>query len=83
MHQTNPASAGSVLRFTDVQSTNRNVTLRWTGGQTVGQIIQQVGNLNGPWIAILTNNPPTAITNSMTISNGVVSPRFYRIQIVR
>ena len=79
---TNPNSAGSVLKFTDIQPTGRNVTLHWTGGQTVRQLIQQAGNLGGPWTPIHTNNPPTAITNSLTISNAVVSPRYFRIQVV-
>ena len=79
---TNPNSAGSVLKFTDIQPTGGNVTLRWTGGQTVRQLIQQAGNLSGPWTPIHTNNPPTAITNSLTISNAVASPRYFRIQVV-
>ena len=79
---TNPNSAGSVLKFTDVQPTGGNVTLRWTGGQTVRQLIQHAGSLSGPWTDIHTNNPPTAITNSLTISNAAVSPRYCRIQVV-
>jgi 1,4-alpha-glucan branching enzyme len=79
---TNPNSAGSVLRFIDVQSTGGNVTLHWTGGQTVRQLIQQASGLSGPWSTLHTNNPPTAITNALTIADPLLSPRFYRIQVV-
>jgi 1,4-alpha-glucan branching enzyme len=79
---TNPNSAGSVLRFADVQSSGGNVTLRWIGGQTVRQLLQQASSLSGPWTNILTNNPFTAVTNSLTLSNTIVAPRYFRIQVV-
>jgi 1,4-alpha-glucan branching enzyme len=78
---TNPNSSGSVLKFTDIQSAGTNVTLRWIGGQSVRQVVQQAGNATGPWSPIFTNPPPTAITNSLTISNAVNSARFYRLQV--
>ena len=78
---TNPNSADSVLKFTDIQSANGNVTLRWIGGQSARQIIQQAGSAAGPWTAIRTNLPPTAITNSLTVSNVITSPLYYRIQV--
>jgi len=55
--------------------------LRWTGGQSVRQIVQQASGLGGAWTPIYTNPPPTAVTNSLTISNTVNSPRFYRIHV--
>lgn len=79
---THPNLAGSVLKFTDIQVAAGNVTLRWTGGQSVRQIIQQAGGLGEGWTSIHTNNPPTAITNSLTISDAGNSPRFYRIQVL-
>jgi hypothetical protein len=36
--------------------------------------------LSGPWTAIYTNPPPTAITNSLTISNTPGLARYFRIQ---
>ena len=78
---TSPNSAASALRFTNIQRTGANVALQWTGGQAVKQLIQQATSLSGPWTAIFTNNPPTAITNSLTVSNVVSSPRYYRVQI--
>lgn len=78
---TNPNSAASVLRFIDIQRAGANVTLQWTGGQTVRQIVQQATNLSGPWTPIQTNAAPTPITNSLTISNLITAPRYFRIQI--
>ena len=78
---TNPTAVASALRFTNIQRTGANVSLQWTGGQAVRQLIQQASSLGGPWTAIFTNNAPTAITNSLTVSNVVSSPRYYRVQI--
>lgn len=78
---TNPTMVDSVLKFTDIQSTGGNVTLHWIGGQSVRQILQQADDLSGPWLSIHTNLPPTAITNSLVISNAPASPHYYRIQI--
>ena len=77
---TNPNSAASVLRFTDIRASGGNLALTWTGGQSARHTIQQAGDLDGPWNGIYTNPPPTAVTNSLTlsVSNGV--PSFYRIQ---
>jgi len=78
---TNPTLAGSVLKLIEIQSTNGNVALRWTGGQAGRQVVQQSGSLAGAWTPIFTNPPPTVITNSLALSNTVSSPQFYRIQI--
>ncbi len=78
---TNPNSADSVLKFTDIQSTNGSITLTWKGGQSVRQVVQQANSPDGLWTSIRTNAPPTAITNSLTVSNDFTSPRYYRIQV--
>ena len=78
---TAPNSAASILKFTNIQHTGANVALQWTGGQSVKQLIQHATTLSGPWTAIFTNYPPTAITNSLIVSNVVSSPRYYRVQI--
>ena len=79
---TDPNSAGSVLKFTDIQSTDGNVALQWIGGQSAHQILQQAGSLSGAWVSIHTNLAPTAVTNALVISNAVSSPHFYRIQVL-
>ncbi len=78
---TNPNSADSVLKFTDIQSTNGSITLTWKGGQSVRRVIQQANSPDGLWTSIRTNPPPTGITNSLTVSNDFTSPRYYRIQV--
>lgn len=78
---TNPNLDASVLKFINMQHTGANVALQWTGGQTVRQIVQQAASLSGPWTPIYTNQAPTAITNSLTVSNLVSAPRYFRIQI--
>ena len=77
---TNPNSAGSVLKFTDIHTSGTNVILRWIGGQSARQTVQQADSLSGPWTPLLTNLPPTSITNSLTISNAVNPARLYRLQ---
>jgi 1,4-alpha-glucan branching enzyme len=76
---TAPNSASSMLRFTDIQVAGANLTLQWQGGQSARQIIQESASLHGAWSPIFTNQPPTAVTNSIVIP--VTTQRFYRIQI--
>lgn len=79
---TNPNLTGSVLKFTEIQSAVGNLTLRWIGGQTARQVVQQSSSLSGPWTSVFTNPSPTAVTNSLNLSNLISSPRFYRIQVL-
>lgn len=77
---TNPNAAGSVFKFTNLQTGNGQVTLTWTGGQAVRQVLKQASSVNGPWTAIYTNNPPTAITNTITRALPISSAAFYRLE---
>jgi len=79
---TNPNSDNSVLRFTSVQATNGNLTLSWQGGQTARQVLHSATDLNGAWIAFYTNQPPTAISNSIVVHTAGAAGRFFRVQIV-
>jgi 1,4-alpha-glucan branching enzyme len=78
---TDPNDAGSVLKFTSVQAAGTNLTLTWTGGQTVRQIIQQSAGWGGTWAAIYTNLPPMPTTNSLTIPVQQGNACYFRIQI--
>ena len=78
---TNPNDISSVLRFTSVQATNGNLTLSWQGGLAARQIIQQSTDVNGVWTAIYTNQPPTAIFNSIVVPTSGAASRFFRVQI--
>jgi len=78
---TDPNDAASVLSFIEIQRPGTNVALEWTGGQSVRQILQQAANPGGPWTTIHTNNPPTAITNSLTVSNLIAAPHYFRLSV--
>jgi len=78
---TDPNDPGSVLKFLGAQVAGTNLTLRWQGGQTVRQIIQQSSDLGGAWTAIYTNQPPTPITNSLTLPVGPGVGGYFRIQV--
>lgn len=78
---TNPNSAGSVLKFTDIQMGNGSVTLNWIGGQSVRQVVQQATDANGTWTSIFTNQPPTPVTNSLTVPAPATDARFFRVQV--
>ncbi|MBP9903068.1 MAG: alpha amylase C-terminal domain-containing protein [Verrucomicrobia bacterium] len=79
---THPKQDRSVLRFTDISAPNGAVTLRWTGGESARQVVQQANAATGSWNAIFTNNPPTAISNSLTITLPPATSLFFRIGIL-
>ena len=78
---TDPNSAASVLKFINIEPSVTNVTLRWTGGQSVRQVVQQANDVAGTWTAIFTNLPPTSITNSLTLPRPSAGATFFRIGI--
>jgi len=77
---TNPNSAASVLKFTRISREGGIVNLQWQGGTAVRQIIQTSTSLPGVWTNLHTNQAPTAVTNSLTISSPLTGPAYYRIQ---
>jgi hypothetical protein len=76
---TDPNSADSVLRFTGIQATGGNISLKWKGGQSVRQVIQQRDGLEGTWNPVYTNPPPTAVSNTITLPASF--SRFFRSQV--
>ena len=78
---TDPNNADSVLKFTGVNVAGTNLTLNWKGGQIARQVIQQSAGLGGTWNAIYTNQPPTAISNSIVVPTPRASAGYFRIQI--
>jgi 1,4-alpha-glucan branching enzyme len=78
---TDPNDATSVLKLTGATPAGANLALTWQGGQTAKQIILQSTNLAGPWKAIYTNQPPTAVTNSINIQTPGGNANYFRIQI--
>jgi 1,4-alpha-glucan branching enzyme len=78
---TDPKSAISSLKFTDIQPGEGQVTLSWKGGQLARQILKKADQLSGPWTAIYTNVPPTAVSNSMAFPLPASSATFFRIEL--
>lgn len=78
---TNPNSAASVLKFIEARPAGDQVVLRWMGGQSVRQVVQQAASLDGAWMPVYTNPAPTSITNSLTVSNVPNAARFYRLRV--
>jgi 1,4-alpha-glucan branching enzyme len=68
------------IKFTDIQFTNGNVSLTWTGGQVAQQILEQATDLTGPWTPVFTNQPPTPVTNSISIPSPNTTSRYFRIR---
>ncbi len=76
---TDPTSPDSVLAFTGVRLRDDCVELHWKGGEIARQVVLKSGKLEGAWVPVRTNFPPTPITNSITLplSEGT---QFFRIQ---
>ncbi len=76
-------SVSSAPKFTNIQIANGNVSLNWTGPRSARQVVEQAGDLNGPWSPVFTNQPPTAITNSISIPTSATTSQFFRIRMPR
>jgi 1,4-alpha-glucan branching enzyme len=77
---TDPNSAASVLKFTEIRVHGALTTLAWKGGQSARQVIQSATQMAGSWTSIFTNPPPTAITNSIAIPTPTAAGSYFRIQ---
>ena len=60
---TDPTNGLSVLKLTGVALTNGQAWVFWSGGVARTQILERAQAPNGPWLAIHTNTPPTAVNN--------------------
>jgi 1,4-alpha-glucan branching enzyme len=74
-----PTQTASVLKMLSVERSGDNLTLEWQGGEDVTQVVQQASSLTGPWTDIHTNNPPTAITNSIMMT-APTGEAYFRVQ---
>lgn len=83
---TDPAAADSGLRLIQFARSNQVLRLQWVGGIKATQYLERSTSLTpgGQWVTILTNNPPTPITNQFTDSAaGTGTNRFYRVRVAR
>lgn len=76
---TDPTNPLSRLSFTDLRRTANTIDLTWIGGTQRTQIISRALTLDGPWLPIATNRPPTAITNTLTLP--YTTNAFFRLSI--
>ena len=68
------------IKFTNIQFANGNVGLTWTGGQVAQQVLEQAADLSGPWTPVFTNQPPTPVTNSISIPSSGANSGYFRIR---
>src|SRR5882762_1811381 len=73
-------SLNPAIKFTNIQVANSNVGLTWTGGQVTQQVVEQATDLSGPWTPVFTNQPPTPITNSISIPLSGANSGYFRIR---
>jgi len=78
---TDPTNALSLLKFTDLVWSNGMPTLTWIGGVTRTQLVQRTTTPSGTWQTLLTNLPPTSLTNTVTLQQPSGTSVFYRISV--
>ncbi|HVM61955.1 MAG TPA: DUF1566 domain-containing protein [Verrucomicrobiae bacterium] len=81
----NPTNAASQLAFIGLSIASNDVYLTWIGGNNATQILECTSSLlSNQWTDILTNNPPTPITNTVIQTGATVASNlFYRIRAGR
>jgi 1,4-alpha-glucan branching enzyme len=74
-------SLNPAIKFTSIQVANGTVGLTWTGGQVAQQVLEQASDLSGLWTPVFTNQPPTPVTNSITIPASGANSSYFRIRV--
>jgi hypothetical protein len=74
-------SLNPAIKFTSIQVANGTVGLTWTGGQVAQQVLEQASDLSGPWTPAFTNQPPTPVTNSISIPASGANSSYFRIRV--
>ena len=82
---TNPTNANSNLKIISGQVVSNNMRITWTGGSQARQYIQRSPSIgaSNSWSNLLTNQPPTALTNSFVDTTRTNGAFFYRIEAER
>ena len=62
---THPGNSNSLLRINSVDLAGNALRLVWQGGSNAQQVLECSSNLLG-WRGVLTNRPPTLVTNGIT-----------------
>ncbi|MEM7391355.1 MAG: HYR domain-containing protein, partial [Verrucomicrobiota bacterium] len=79
---TNPHDPWSNLRIISMDGFTRP-RIRWRGGRAVAQYLEWAESLEGPWIPIYTNPPPTALEPFFLHLTGPDRGGYYRIRVNR
>jgi subtilisin family serine protease len=82
---TNPTNSTSFLRMLPAHVGSNSVAVTWSGGSQALQYLRRAVSLNGSnvWTTVLTNPPPTALTNSYLDLTQTNKAAFYRIEAER
>jgi 1,4-alpha-glucan branching enzyme len=78
---TDPKSSSSALRLLSIEPSGDALLLRWQGGVNARQYLQRSGSIESGWTNIYTNQPPTAVTNSITVPAPGGNTAFYRLRV--
>ena len=81
---THPGNSNSMLRINSVYVAGNALQLVWQGGSNATQIIQCSSNLESGWRDLLTNRPPTPVTNILNREDLVhTNQLFFRFKAGR
>ncbi|MEM7393320.1 MAG: hypothetical protein AAF492_13330, partial [Verrucomicrobiota bacterium] len=80
---THPLEAASILMLKGLTGGETGKSVLWIGGINVTQYIESSTHMDGPWTTILTNRPPTPITNTFFYpeATGQAPLRYFRIRV--
>ena len=79
---TDPSDPDSRLAVVSIATTG-GVEIIWIGGTQALQIVEMKTNLlsTAPWVPIYTNEPPTDVTNTLTLPVSPTGAGFYRVRV--
>ncbi len=82
---TDPTNGNSVLKVTDLTANGSGAQVCWEGGVQATQVLERRTNLvfGTDWVPLLTNVPPTSLTNSYNDSAATNREGFYRFKVWR
>ena len=80
---TDPFDANSFLGIIAISNLVAGESIEWQGGVQSTQYLDWAPTINGPWTCILTNTPPTPVTNNYNNILATYTNGFYRVRAVR
>lgn len=74
------AAVNTKLEFTGMRAVGGGLALTWTGPSGMWKVLQQAASSGGPWSGLITNVPPSALTNTYTVPGPLSPPSYFRIE---